>query len=1345
MADEIDELVARALSGVKLPTAEAGGGGDDIDALVDRALSAPAAAAPPPKKKGVLARVVDQAKENSRKTIRTAGDLARALPEAAIQTARDIPSAIQSAQTGVQKMPLKVIRSVAEMVGADDVDAMVTSALTGLEENRQKFAATIGANAENPGVKAAETGGELAIGMVGGNAAMTGLKAAGRALPGVRAVIAAGDKARAARAAGVALKGKERLYPLAENLVEGQIVGALFEAGNEDPDFARGALLGAGFDVGAAALGPVAKGIRYAGQKAVATKLGGAVARKFRWLGNVGDDVRLEFERYWSTVYASRADAAEFVEAAATLTPTERLRAGQLLRGGISTATPPPEVIAAGQRGLSEIEKKLIALQGDTTLAVELRRKQVSDLRQQRRDLEDAIAGKGTLDPYIAGRQGLDQSAAKAKALYEKGRGILDPESKAFRQRKSMDVVFYESLTREQLAARRTAKQNLLQRLRKEGVDVELADVSRERQKLFETIDEIGDEAARQEALDRLTKLTTKEAALKDVFARAGVKGDNVIREIEKARRVTRGMIDETTGKIREVETVQRQLTREGEDVQSALDRSRRPLTAEQKQTVKSGEYFAGVEDKRRSGWANAAARDAKADLRNATGPKVDEARRRVEALREIGQGNSAELFDQVARDLKQTDVERIASLEQRASLLSDVIKVSEQERNVLLRDRDALRKELGRLTSVPHYSGRSKHIQAIVDKIDDINKSISTSYRFGGTRYSPRMYMEKEQEDLLQHYGVFPVGPKLAGKELLSRRDVDIPVEVRQKMQEILDPTYPVAKRVHQLANDRAASELFEGIASNPAVVSEAEQKGFVQLKGSRLGPDIEALRNEQQRIQNVLSEAGPDTNPAKIDQLTKRLEQIEAEAAKTLNGKWVSKDIAGEIQEIGGTKTRGARMYQALLRLWKTNKTALNPATHFRNIFGNTIFLDFAGVGVADQPRLYLEAANEIQARSKTFLEFRRTGLELGTYTDAELRRWSGIAERPLKDADEWFERLAEAPMNLPGTKALIDAYNAEDTIARFIAFKKARGLGLTVEQSADYVDRYIPNYGRIPKNTMTGAMELYSPFFKFTYASTPILLKNMIDHPLKVAKWFALGRAVNQLSADMLGIPEDRQSAIRDMLPNYMQRPDVFAPSVLPLMPKVDRYNRLVFLDTSYWIPGNNLVDGSNSILPIQALDPGNPALRVVAEIWLNKQGYNGMPIFDEVLDSPEERAWKASSYAVKAGLPTIAGWGAERLYRGALEKPDYAGRKQGLGHAMADAIFGIKLRAFDPVEQRRFRRREVDEKLREVARAITKARKDQRYTPGEREERIKELRELRRELREEKRRIGASAVE
>lgn len=1200
-------------------------------------------------------------------------------------------------------------------------------------------------------------------------------------------------------------------------------------------------------------------------QKLVESRAMQAFKGVFSWLGRTSDDTKEMVATYQAGLAADQQKIQELLEQVEAMGDGPGITAARemlelRLRGAITANNGQGYVQVRGQIW-KDFDDQIKSINADKSLTPAAKQVQISELRATRaeamRSLEPDVAAADAA--YMTARSMLDveEDALRIRLKDEKireaekalenakeryaNRTKLDDEAKLAQRiddagaevarlrkadPKDLSWFFHDKLTRAQLAnITKQHREKMVEGVHRLGIDQEYLKVRAEMDRLGSVL-ETGTKRPIAEVVDELQRLERRRGKLEEIIRSAGLSPDRLYRDgkgiLQRLERHREALIE----RRRATESAREGLHRDTRKVQSQLDRAKSPMSPRQTTVMREAQSALRQSANLATETANRLSRGVKQAVgrvesarkkakRKATGSsarglgwlKSERATALTERLRQlvIRQGKEGnDLLANASRELRRTDPERIAALQQELKGNAQTLRKWKHELTSIRKNIEAVDRTLEKLRKQKRFPGRGAMIRELLDAKATFEKSIQTHYSFGGTGYSPRMYYSKETGDTLGNLMVGVQGPKI-DKSLRQRRDPfrvreraeaqarrDIEIEkirkeletatgedaillrnrwgqleeegvqglafetrqqvlaeqklrdslaaqlrratteaekaslkkkleqtdgrlVRLRSDLITDPTYPVGKRLEQLAQDRRAHELFtqlesrpevlsvekwEALASNPAL-SKWKQKDFVQLTGKSLGP---------------------------------------------LDGKYVLKDLAEELRGVAGIKDEATRWYQTLLSVWKLNKTALNPATHFRNITSNLFFLEFAGIPAAQQAAWYYDVIQSMKANDAFWKEFKSTGLLKANFLEEDLARLTGI-RRDMKGQD-LVAQIARQYTNAPVVKDLIRTYNMEDGLARAIAFKKARELGLDVKDATKYANRYIPNYDFIPNTAFTRRLGHWQPFYKFSWAATPIMARNLMEQPLRFAKWGAMAKALNDLSAGMLELPEDLEDDVRATLPTFMQH-GAFAPSLLPMLPKKDQHGRMQFIDLSYYVPLNNMVaqpdtllteaaqmglesiglpKGLASVVPTQMVDPGNPALRAMVEILANKQLYNDMPIYRET-DSVDEKVEKVADYLYSVSVPTIAGWGKKKIANAIRsqylnERTDtYLGRDATLEQAIVDTIFGMKIRGKDPAEEKDWRMKEARNRITDLG-WERKRRLDRGLPLGDIDQRIRE---------------------
>ena len=253
-------------------------------------------------------------------------------------------------------------------------------------------------------------------------------------------------------------------------------------------------------------------------------------------------------------------------------------------------------------------------------------------------------------------------------------------------------------------------------------------------------------------------------------------------------------------------------------------------------------------------------------------------------------------------------------------------------------------------------------------------------------------------------------------------RKDVptaDFPLASRQRMGEIREAPYVVARTINDLSFDVETSRLFDVVSRNSTLASSAPQAGWVKLEGAS--------------IRGV-----------------PRLGRLE--------GKYVAPAVAEDINQMVQTKTDAERTFNAILGLWKFGKVPLNPATQFRNLMSNTILLDLKGVPLHKQPALLSLALEDLGQVGQWTQEARKVGLFSGTFHQAEiqalLRTYQTAGQVGLP------EKLAE--LSASGIfKNAGDLYQKMEGLYKLASYIDDRAQGLSPADAVANPPQWLFNY--------------------------------------------------------------------------------------------------------------------------------------------------------------------------------------------------------------------------------------------------------------------------------------------
>lgn len=308
-----------------------------------------------------------------------------------------------------------------------------------------------------------------------------------------------------------------------------------------------------------------------------------------------------------------------------------------------------------------------------------------------------------------------------------------------------------------------------------------------------------------------------------------------------------------------------------------------------------------------------------------------------------------------------------------------------------------------------------------------------------------------------------------------------------------IEDPFYSVARQIAEMGHDVATAEFFNYIAGVPDYVRDAPTIGYTEM---------------------------PDT--AKLGALA---------------GKHVRDDVAAEVQQLTELPGMGMKFYDALLGLFKTGKTVLNPGSHGRNIFGNIAFAHLAGSNPLNPGNAvyYADALRVLRDGGADYREMYESGVLGGDFLTGEvkrsLRQLVPNAATVLRDAESgnltWLyglkEHMARRWQGLlkkpgQGLELAATAWRLEDDIYKAAAYLKAKSMGMDSKQAAEHVREWFPYYDKGTSGTLKALGRFAFPFLSFKRESFRILKNGLTKKPLATIATLALPRLLTQIALTM-----------------------------------------------------------------------------------------------------------------------------------------------------------------------------------------------------------------------------------
>ena len=502
----------------------------------------------------------------------------------------------------------------------------------------------------------------------------------------------------------------------------------------------------------------------------------------------------------------------------------------------------------------------------------------------------------------------------------------------------------------------------------------------------------------------------------------------------------------------------------------------------------------------------------------------------------------------------------------------------------------------------------------------------------------------------------------------------------------------------------------------------------------------ELGELAVKEQEVRKALKEASSTASSNGMVQLPKdpRL--------GSLSNTYVDEAIKFEIQGMAKTPmVMGSLVdfYLKWLRRWKIGKTALNPATHGRNIVGAQT-LSWMGDGPTPFSSHYVGAMKAVRSGKGELYDLARThGLLDSSYVADEIKALGRTQRAEQGTATMASEAAATSIEPTSIVDPMLKMYADEDLAARVSHFSHAmevRGMG--VEEAAKDAKKWVPTFDELSDFTKAWS-RVGAPFFAYTAKALPRSFEALLTNPTRFLAVGAVGYGMglifheDQVNQDVLP-PEMRGAADRLPVGDWVKEVVRAAvPTYLPLPGGED--GKRSYLDFTYVLPYGDIAEGRGRGSGAFAGIPGqfnpfsNPLIKTGAELALNRSSFTDRDIVTDDMDLGE-RAKARTDYVAKQALPTLTpevpgvtegGWGYQKLRDAALERPNYVGETRSLGSAIMDAVGGMKQRQIDPEIEQRRRVREMEKTIRALQGRARDISRDQSISPSQRDYELTEI--------------------
>ncbi len=416
---------------------------------------------------------------------------------------------------------------------------------------------------------------------------------------------------------------------------------------------------------------------------------------------------------------------------------------------------------------------------------------------------------------------------------------------------------------------------------------------------------------------------------------------------------------------------------------------------------------------------------------------------------------------------------------------------------------------ELGELLpdeKIDDYIARSykKDVEEAMSILSAITKSGGSMDHVKARRGKEQSFYLKDEEaakykegDVFTYknvdFTVDKITPHKDGKSIISVWR-DFTFDERTEMGEIRDAAFSVYYTLQKQAGQIARAELIKKLAD--------EQKVFTS--------DEEALRAGYVKV--------PDEKTTERKKLYGALSGKYIPAAMKKNLDYYL-NISGSFGV--ATEMLGAvNAMKFLTSVMKIADTVKNASTHLMNIISNII------TTVMNDPMAFTRLPNLKSAMERA----KRLGVVDGEMPDLESFRFTDDAS---KNTNILFNAITAAAKNILLTqgstlgKAVRKAYAFEDNVFKAIVLDQKIKEGMSEAQALAYIQsRYIDYTKPLPPFIRKLDTLGFMPFVGFAYRSTPMVVKSIVNNPVKFTLLLLAGNAFK---------PTDEQEAL---VPAYLK---------------------------------------------------------------------------------------------------------------------------------------------------------------------------------------------------------------
>jgi hypothetical protein len=481
---------------------------------------------------------------------------------------------------------------------------------------------------------------------------------------------------------------------------------------------------------------------------------------------------------------------------------------------------------------------------------------------------------------------------------------------------------------------------------------------------------------------------------------------------------------------------------------------------------------------------------------------------------------------------------------------------------------------------------------------------------------------------------------------------------------------------------------------------LGEIQTAGLPSLKGLT---QLSITEQRQKFFSEVAKLASDEARPG-------WLQLSDDKALGNLAGKFLPAAEYNAIAQLRRVPTQVEQIYGKALSLWKTYKTAYNPATIARNDLTNFFVLNpLGGVGPL-RLDIYARAAHELIIKGPLYEMARKEGLNISTQQAAELTQNASRFYRENKGlVSQFFGKVGDFH------EAVKNFYGSQDKFFKLANFiKGVQKDGMTATQAMKRANFYLVDYSEAPQLVQwLRKSPVGIPFISFTYGVSKPLAKTLLEHPDKLSAYYKILNGIQSMNP--VGETKQELQQENDVLPDWIQHGTYLR------LPWRDKIGRSQYVDLQYILPFD--------LIESNKLTPSNPVFNWTAALLTNKDPYFQKEIWKDT-DSQRQKMEKGSAYVLRQFFPAftpLVGTSYDKIKNAIQKRPDKSGFVKDNLQVLLDVLGGIKITPIDPTLEAQKRAAQKGKLLRDLQSQLRLIMIDKSLFPEEKQRQSQEIRD------------------